>query len=175
MFDTFRKGIKQINKDENPKKFSFDFKLMLAYQIVMMTLFVLRPIDSPLHQTYLAVFLAFMLIIISIFHKLRSNWSWPGLSFTSIPSIAFNLVFTYIFLGFSSYIVIPGEKSLEFTFANIESLLIESWGVILQAASIPVLTPWFLSGVGIAFMNSTVSLNLATLKQSEFNAQCGNS
>ncbi len=175
MFDSIWKKLEQQSKVISCKRISFDLKLMFVYHIIMMILFGFRPINSPLHQTYLAAFLAFILIIYSIFHKLRSNWSWPGLSLTSIPSITFNLVFTYIFLAYASFMVIDDGKVPELTFTSIEPLLVESWGVILKAASIPVLTPWFLGVIGIAFMNSMVSLKLATLKLSEFNAQCGNS
>ena len=114
-------------------------------------------------------------MLVSFFNKLKSNWSWPGLSITSIPAITFNLAFTYIFLAFASYAMTTGGDFPDVSFANFEPLLIESWTVILKAASNPVFTPWYLAGLGIAFMNSMVSLKVATLKKSEFEAQCGNS
>ncbi|MCP4323504.1 MAG: hypothetical protein GY787_16970 [Alteromonadales bacterium] len=175
MFESIKRKLDEQNKDSDPKNMSLDFKLMFVYHIVMMILFGLRPIDNPLHQVYLAIALLLALILASFIHKLKSNWSWPGLSFTSIPSIAFNLIFAYVFLAFASYAMTTGGNFPALSLANIGGLVIESWGVMLKAASLPVFTPWYLAGIGIVFMNSMVSLKLATLKKSEFEAQCSNS
>jgi len=175
MFESIKRKLEKQNKDSDPKNMSLDFKLMFVYHIVMMILFGLRPISDPTHQVYLAIVLLIALVLISLLHKLKSNWSWPGLSFSSIPSITFNLILTYVFLAFSSYAMTTGGVFPDISLSNIEVLIMESWVVMLQAASLPGLTPWFLAGIGIAFMNSMVSLNLATLKKSEFEAQCCNS
>ncbi|MBT1065901.1 hypothetical protein KJY73_20170 [Bowmanella sp. Y26] len=174
MFESIKRKLDEQNKDNDPKNMSLDFKLMFAYHIVMMILFGFRPIENPIHQAYLAIALIMALILASLIHKLKSNWSWPGLSFISIPSITFNIVFTYIFLAFASYAMTKGGNFPAISLDNIEGLVIESWGVILQTASNPIFTPWYLAGLGIAFMNSMVSLKLATLKKSEFEAQCRN-
>ena len=175
MLKSIRRKLDDQNKDNEPKNMSLDFKLMCVYQIAMMILFGLRPISNPLHQVYLAITLILALTLVSFFNKLKSNWSWPGLSISSIPSIIFDLVFTYLFLAFSSYAMTIGGNFSDVSLANLESLLMESWEVILQAASNPVFTPWYLVGIGIAFMNSMVSLKLATLKKSDFEAQCSSS
>jgi len=175
MFESIKRKLDEQNKDNDQENMSFDSKLMFVYHIVMMILFGLRPIANPIHQVYLAIVLLVALVLISFIHKLKSKWSWPGISFSSIPSITFNLIFTYAFLAFVSYTMTSGGDLPAVSLANIEALAIESWGVILQAASVPVFTPWFLAGIGIAIMNSLVSLKLATLKKSEFEAQCSNS
>jgi hypothetical protein len=175
MFESIKRKLDDQNKDNDPKNMSLDFKLMFVYHIAMMILFGLKPISNPLHQVYLAITLMLALILVSFFNKLKSNWSWPGLSISSIPAITFNLAFTYIFLAFASYAMTTGGSFPDVSLSNLESLLIESWSVILQAASNPVFTPWYLAGIGIAFMNSMVSLKLATLKKTEFEAQCSNS
>jgi hypothetical protein len=174
MFESIKKKLGEQNQDNDPKNMSLDFKLMFGYHIAMTVLLIFRPISNPLHQVYLAMTLLLILVLVSLFNKLKSNWSWPGLSFSSISSITFNLAFSYLFLAFASYAMITGnfpDASLE----NIEPLLIESWGVILQAASNPTFTPWYLAAIGIAFMNAMVSIKLATYKKSDFEAQCSNS
>ena len=175
MFESIKRKLDDQNKDNEPKNMSLDFKLICVYQIAMMILFGLGSISNPLHQVYVAITLILALILVSFFNKLKSNWSWPSLSISSIPSITFDLVFTYLFLAFSSYAMITEGNFTDVSLANLESLLMESWPVILQAASNPVFTPWYLSGIGIAFMNSMVSLKLATLWKPDFEAQCSNS
>lgn len=175
MFESIKRKLDEQNKDNDPKNMSLDLKLMFVYHIAMMILFGLKPISNPIHQVYLALTLLLVLIIVSFFNKLKSNWSWPGLSFSCIPVITFNLIFTYLFLAFASYAMTTGGSIPDVSLANFETFLIESLGVILQAASNPVFTPWYLAGIGIAFMNLMVSLNLAILKKSEFEAQCSKS
>ena len=175
MFESIKRKLEAQSKESDPKNMSLDFKLMFVYHIVMMILFGTRPLDNPIHQAYLAACLASILIIVSSVHKLKANWSWPGLSFTSIPSLALNMIFIYVFLAFSSYAITTGGQLPSVSVANIEALAIESWSIVIQAASIPTLTPWFLGAVGIAFMNSMVSLKLATLTKSEFETQCNHS
>ena len=103
MFESIKRKLDDQNKDNEPKNMSLDFKLMCVYQIAMMILFGLGSISNPLYQVYLAITLILALILVSFFNKLKSHWSWPGLSISSIPSITFDLVFTYLFLAFSSY------------------------------------------------------------------------
>lgn len=175
MFKLINRKMEGQNMDSDSKDMSLDLKLMVVYHIVMMILFALRPISNPINQLYLAILLLVMLVIISLFHKLKNNWSWSGLSFSGIPSLIFNLIYTYTFLAFVSYAMTSDGNHPDIALANIEALVIESWYVMLQAASNPVFTPWFLAGVGICFMKSMVSLKFMTLKKSEFEAQCRNS
>ena len=172
MFEAIKRKLDEQNKDNDPKNMSVDFKLMFVYHIVMMILFGFRPIDNPINQVYLAIAVLLALVVASSIHKLKSNWSWPGLSFSSIPSIIFNLVFTYAFLAFASYAITTGGEFPKLSLANIESLLNDSLGVILKAASKSVFTPWYLAAAGICLMNVLTSLNLATTKKTEFEAQC---
>ncbi|WP_036801695.1 hypothetical protein [Photobacterium marinum] len=171
------KFLKRNLKDQNnnSEDMSLDFGLMFVYHIAMMILFALRPISNPIHQVYLALVLLVVLVLISSFHKLKCNWSWPGLAFSNVSSLIVNLISTYIFFAFVSYTITSAGDFYEISLENIDVLIIESWNVILQAASNPVFTPWFLAGAGIGFMNSLVSLKIVTLKKSEFEAQCRNS
>lgn len=152
---------------------SLGFKLMFVYHIVMMVLFIFRPIENPNHQLYLAISLVIIFVLMLVGHKKIKNWFWPGLSFSSIPSVLFNLVFIYIFFAFFSYSMRVTANYPKISLENIQPLFIESWEVMLQAASVPALTLWFLAGLGILIMNSLVSLKLASLKKEGFEAQCG--
>ncbi|MCP4163959.1 MAG: hypothetical protein GY760_28180 [Deltaproteobacteria bacterium] len=172
MFESIRKKIDEQNEKYGRKKISFDFKLMFVFHIMIMILAALRPIENPIFQVCLAISLAVVLIVISIKHKSKSNWSWPGLSFTSIPLFVLNLIFTCAFIVFSSFTMITGGDFPEISSLNIMSLLIELWKVVLKAASNPVDTPFFLGILGIFFMNSMVSLKLSALSKDDFEAQC---
>jgi membrane-associated HD superfamily phosphohydrolase len=172
MFESKEKESADRNNAQDLKNMSLDFKLMFVYHIAMMFLFAVTPIKNPVQQAYLALLLMLVLVSVSCIHKIKSNWSWPGLTLTSLPAFMFNLVFTYAFLVFSSYVMQQGDAFPQPDIENIEVLLTESWQVVLQAASKPHLTPWYLGGLGIAFMNAMVSLRLSTLKQTEFDAQC---
>lgn len=174
MFESIKRKLNSHNEGNTLNTISLDFKLFFVYHIVMMILFGFRPIQSPIHQVYLAVVLLTVIIFISILHKIKSNWSWPGLTFRSVPSIAMHLILTYLFFAFSAYIIVDGVFP-DLSSSNIEGLITNSWAVILQAASYPVLTPWFLAGAGIVFMNSMVIFRFSAHKKSEFEAQCGNS
>ncbi len=156
------------------KDISFDFKLMFVYHITMMFLFMFNPIEEPLKQLEFAVTLSILLIIASVVHKLRTNWTWPGLSRSSIPSAIFTLIFTYSFLVFSSSTISNMDIISNIDLESLESLMVKSWRSILNAASNPTFTPWYLAGAGIGLMNILVALNLATHKKSAFKVQCKN-
>lgn len=158
------------NQDSN--KGTFDTKLQLVYHLAMMFLFIAKPIADAMQQVYLALLLLIILVAVSCIHKIQSNWTWPGLSISSLPSLVVGLGFTYAFLAFAAYSMVHGEGFPHLSVENFTTKLVEAWPVIKTAALNPVYTPWFLVGLGIAFMNAMVSLRFATLKQSEFDAQC---
>lgn len=154
---------------------SFDFKLMFVFHIVMMALFGARPFDNAKDQILLAIGLGCVLVIVSIVHKMKSKWSWPGLTAMSIPGAALNVVFLYIFFAFAAYTMHPSIPVPEIEFSSIIQLIGKSWPVILQAISIPVVTPWYLAGVGIVVFNVLTSLKIVTIKKAEFESQCRDS
>jgi len=69
----------------------------------MMILFGVRPLDNSVDQVLFAFALGFLLFAISIIHKFKAKWRWPGLSLTSIPGVIFNIVFSYVFFAFAAY------------------------------------------------------------------------
>jgi hypothetical protein len=175
MFDSIRKKIDEQNKDNNPKNMSLDFKLMFVYHIAMMVLFGTRIVDNAADQALFAFVLFLVLVLISVVHKFRAQWKWPGIGIFGFPSALIGVAFVYAFLAFAAYTINP-----DFVFPNFQDisyidLIAESWTVIITAASVPVFTPWYLAGVGIGVFNLLTSLKLVTTKKSEFETQCINS
>ena len=174
MLDLIKNKISNDGENEKSKDISLDYSLMFVFHICMMFLFMFTPIEDPKSQADFAAILALILIVTSVIHKLKSNWSWPGLSKTSIPSAILTLVFTFVFLTFASTAMTGGDFPV-IDIENIKSLIIESYHTIINAASNPRFTPWYLAGAGIGLMNILTALNLVTHKSSDFNAQCKNS
>jgi hypothetical protein len=179
MFDSIRKKIEEQNKDNNPKNMSLDFKLMFVYHIAMMILFGTRMIDDAAAQALFALALFVVLILISAVHKFRAQWQWqwqwPGIGLLGLPSAILGVAFVYAFLAFAAYIINPDFSFPDLQNINYIDLIAESWSVIIAAASVPAITPWYLAGIGIGIFNLLSSLKLATTKKSEFVAQCKNS
>ena len=175
MFETIKNKLDESNKENSPKNMSFDFKLMFVYHIAMMVLFGARPIDNAYDQIIFAIALGVILIVASGFHKLKHNWSWPGLDIMNIPGVIFSLLFFYVFFGFTAYAMNPDIPEPEIQLDNLPAIAKEAWPIIMQAISIPTFTPWYLAGFGIVAFNILSSLNLANQKKSEFESQCVNS
>lgn len=172
MLESLLNKFKAKNEKHSPGNMSFDFKLFFVYHIAMMILFGERPIESPLNQAMFAMALGIALIVASIIYKAKYNWSWPGLSVTSIPIVIFNIIFLYAFFAFSAYTIVSNGNIPDIKNTDILLLIQESWGVMLQAFNHPALTPWFLGGAGIMVFNTLSSLNLVCSNKDEFEAQC---
>ena len=164
-FETWRERINKKNEDRSYKNTSFDFKVFGIYHIAMMILFAASPFDNANDQALVALILGFILFGGSVAHKIVTKWKWPGLSPTSIPGSAFNVLFIYIFLAFASYSMTPEIDLPSITIENIAATFEESKSVIMQAASRPRFTPWYLAGIGIGVFNVLSSLNLVSLRK----------
>lgn len=165
----FNSAISHSTKDDT---ISFDYKLMFFYLFTMGGLAVFNPLDNAIQQVQLAGALLAILCIISIVHKVKHKWSWPGCSLLIIPSILFHLFTSYVMVSFVSYIL-AGEGHLpSISLAQFLPVLAASFDMIVLAASSPVVTPGYLAGFGILLMNIMVSVKLSTPKTSGFIAQC---
>ena len=160
------------NEENSPQNMSFDFKLFFVYHIAMMILFGARPIDNPINQAIFAGSIGTAILIISVAHKIKYRWNWPGLSWTSIPASIFNLAFLYGFFAFAGYSMNPNVSAPDFLRTDIFALLQELWTIMLQGFNLPTFTPWFLAGIGIMVFGILSNLKLVTLKKDEFEAQC---
>jgi F0F1-type ATP synthase assembly protein I len=172
LFESIRKKIDEQNKENSPKNMSLDFKLFFVYHIAMMILFGMRIIGDAKTQTKFALVLGVVLVFISVLHKVKAKWRWAGPGYLGIISAIFNIVFVFAFLAFSANMFNPSIDMPEFNVGGIVKLISDSWVVILSSASVPALTPWYLSGVGIGVFNLLSSLKIAHTKKSEFEAQC---
>ncbi len=175
MFDSIRKKIDEQNKENNPKNMALDFKLMFVYHIAMMVLFGTRIVDSAASQALFALVLFMVLVLISVVHKSRAQWKWPGIGILGLLSALLSVVFVYAFFSFAAYSMNPDFVFPDFQSISFIDLISESWSVIITAASFPVIAPWYLAGIGIGVFNLLTSLKLVTTKKSEFEAQCINS
>lgn len=172
MFEFLKNKFHRSKEDNSAKNMSFDFKLMFVFHIAMMILFGARPFDNAKDQILLAIGLGCVLVVVSVIHKVKFKWSWPGLTLMSIPGTILNIVFLYIFFAVASYSMHPSIPVPEIKLSSIAQLIGESWPVILQAISIPVFTPWYLAGIGIVAFNILESLKITTSKKTEFESQC---
>ena len=175
MFESLKTKFRKYEEDNSTKNMSFDFKLMFVFHIVMMILFGIRPFDNAKDQILLAIGLGCVLVIVSMVHKVKSKWSWPGLTVMSVPGAVLNIVFLYMFFAYAAYSMHPNIPVPEIELGLIGQLISESWPIILQAISIPVFTPWYLAGVGIVAFNVLTNLKIVTLKKADFESQCRNS
>ena len=175
MFESIKNKFIEGNKNSSIRNISFDFKLMFVYHITMMVLFCVRPPINAKLQIIFTMLLAITLFIVSIIHKVKSRWVWPGLSLLSIPSIIFQLIFLYLFFTLASYSMNSSYSVADIPFDSLTLFVKETWPIILQAMYRPVLTPWFFAGFGIVMFNILGSLSLVTQDKSEFESQCINS
>lgn len=153
------------------KNISFDFGLFFIYHLAMAALFVGRFIKSAKKEALFAIFLGAVLVAPSVVHKVRSRWKWPGLDKFSLPSALLSVVSVYVFFVVTAYIF-TGHKSPDFYTVKLLDLIKDSWFVVLKAASIPWMTPWYLAGVGIGVFNLLSSLKVVTSKKLVFESQC---
>ncbi len=141
MFEEIKNTMDDSKKENSLRNMSLDFKLMFVYHIAMMVLFGARPIDNANGQILFAMTLGAILIVVSVFHKVKHNWSWPGIKAMSIPGALFNLIFLYVFFAFTAYAMNPDIPAPAFQISNIVVLATDAWPVIKQAILIPIYTP----------------------------------
>lgn len=151
---------------------SFDLKLLFVYHIAMMILFSTRPFDDAYGQIVFAVVLGAVLIIVSVIHKIKHNWSWPGLTINMVPGFVLNLLGVYAFMVFSSYSMNSDIPFPEFQLDDLPAFLNETWTLIVKDMFRPFKTTWYLGILGIGLFNILHSLNLASMKKSEFESHC---
>lgn len=173
MFKSIRKKLNEANNDDI-KETSLDIKLMFVYHIAMMLLFGTRIFDDSITQALFALVLFIVLVVISLLHKFREKWKWPGISMFILPSALLNLAFLYAFLAFVGYTINPDFVLPNLQSINLPLLITESWAAIINTASYPAMTPWYLAGIGIGVFNLLSNLKIVTGKKSEFEAQCKN-
>lgn len=166
--------IKDQSRKHNKKSpMSFDAKLMFACQLILFLTMFFKPFDTVLHYVYLAAFLLTTFMLVSIWHKLQSGWSWPSLSLKNIVSAVFNVVATYAFFSFAAYSMSNKTLATSLSPDHWEALLLETSQVILQTAlSDSNTVVWFLIGAAIFCGNLLRDFNFLVITQHEFEQQC---
>ncbi|MFM2577395.1 hypothetical protein [Vibrio fortis] len=160
-------------KEAEKPPMSFDAKAMFGCQLIMFLTMFIKPFETVLHYVYLAAFLLAAFMLVSIFQKLKSGWSWPGLSLKNIVSAAFNIAATYAFFSFVAYSMSDTTLAARLSLENWEALLHETSQVILQTAlSDSNTVVWFLIGAAIFWGNLMRDFNFLVMTQYEFEQQC---
>ena len=161
----------KTQRDEQAKPMSFDMKLSYAYFIPLMILFVTRAISSPRAMVALACCLGSILTAVSVWHKIRHRWRWPGVTARNILYAVLGLGWGVFFFVFASHTMLPKEPA-PWKARELTSILLQTWALILKAGSIPLFTPWFLFGAGIVVLNILYALRFMALKREQFLENC---
>lgn len=128
------------------KEISFDFKLFFVFHGCMMVLFVVGRL-FPIHLLIGIVgVLLFVLAGLSVHHRVKSDWRWPGIGVKGLLSAVFSIALGLFFLG----AVTPRISPLD-----------------------PAFFPWFAAGGGIILFWVLSSLKIVFRSESEFQSHCG--
>src|ERR1051325_797039 len=104
------------------KEMSVDFRLMFVYHGSMMVMMVLGQTLSRRQEILITVVLVGILVSVSLKHRARSNWHWPGVGIKEILSAVATAALISFFL----------------------------WGASSMSPTLtPQIVPWFLAGAGI--------------------------
>lgn len=128
------------------KEISFDFRLFFVFHGCMMALFIVGRI-LPIEVLISVVsILTFVLAGLSIHHRVKSNWHWPGVGIKGIFGSVFGLAAGLFFLGSATPRVSPLN---------------------------PGIFPWFAAGGGIILFWILSGLKVVFQSESEFQTYCG--
>lgn len=125
---------------------SLDYKLMFAWHISMMFLFISGRALTTSQELEVAVILMVILVSLSMRNRRARNWHWQGTEPKQVFFVAGGIVLTAIFL----YAATP-----QFPLSN------------------PAFFPWYMAGLGIGVMNALAGLRLVCWSETEFAADCG--
>jgi hypothetical protein len=138
-----------LNDTSYPRKWSemsTDFKLMMAYHLCMMVLFVVGGAVGVIIELAIAASVLAIALVISVWRKLAAGWRWPGVGFKETVWALAGIVL----MGVFAFAATP-----------------------LASPTSPVMLPWYLAIVGIGIFNTANTLRLATQSEAEFLSQCG--
>ena len=154
-------------------KLSLDFKLFFAFHFSMMILipFGVYALLSPLQMATLAICLFASLATLSVRHRIRRRWNWPGSTLKGTASALVNLVLCSGFFLFASvFIVNQGiPDDLPEDAAGMLRLSLDNFA---ELVSRPHVTPFCLAGIGIIVTNFLTGLKLMPLDEKVFTACC---
>lgn len=125
---------------------SLDYKLFIVFHGCMMILFATSGHFPIFFQIRFVSTLACVLAVISIVHRKRNKWHWPGVGIKGAFAALVSLALGLFFLGS----VIPRISPLS-----------------------PRIFPWFAAGGGIILGEVLFLLNVVCLSKKEFLRHCG--
>lgn len=158
-------------KAKAAKSISFDMKLSYAYFVAIMILLATRLISSPKTLVILACSLWGILTALSVTHKIKSRWRWPGIAPKHLLYAVINIVWGVVLFAYASHIMLPKEPA-PWEAETLSAVVKRTWELVLKAGSRPTLTPWFLFGAGIFVFNTLYALRFMTMKQDNFLRNC---
>lgn len=139
----------QIDDKKYPKSWremSFDFKLFFVFHGCMMVLFIIGrafPIEVLIG---IVGALLFVLAGLSIHHRIKSEWHWPGVGIKGLLGVVFSVALGLFFLGAATPRISPLN---------------------------PTFFPWFAAGGGIILFWILSGLKIVFQSESEFQGHCG--
>jgi len=128
------------------KDMSYDFKLFFAFHICMMILLITGNAIGVVIKLAITVLLAGILLFLSLAHRKKSQWHWPGVTARNV----INAIVTIIFGGIFLYAGYP-----------------------LFSPANPRLLPFYLAALGIIFFNTLFFLKIVCMAEAEFLRSCG--
>ena len=128
------------------KEMSFDFKLFFVFHGCMMVLFMIGRAFPIQVLIGIVSLLLVVLTSLSIRHRVKSVWHWPGVGVKGVLGVVFSIAVGLFFLGS----VTPRISPLNSAFF-----------------------PWFAAGGGIILFWILSGLKIVFLSESEFQSYCG--
>lgn len=127
------------------REISLDAKLMFAYHICMMVLFLVGRQLSVRVEAWLAAIALTIAALISLFHRQRAGWKWPGVSVVNVLAALAALALGGVFLLSATPLFPPNS---------------------------PAALPWYLAGAGIILFSVLSSLKVVVPSKEEFLKCC---
>ncbi len=170
MFDSISKGF-------GGRRFrpSYDMKLTYAYFVPMMVLFagtsmVGTTLPLPLLLA-ISCGLFGVLASLSVLHKKKHGWRWPGLTAGRVAIGALNVLWGIVVLVSAAGFMLPPEER-PWRQDGLPAILEASWDVFLRALALPGLGPFLLFGAGIIVLNTLYALRLMEMYEDDFRKHC---
>ena len=129
-----------------PRKWSemsLDYKLFFVYHGSMMAMMVAGRSLSTRSTLQVVVVLIGLLTAISISHRQKAGWRWPGIKFPDVLKAAGTLLLILLFL-FAATPMFPPVKVL----------------------------PWYLAGAGIGMLGILTAVKVVDISEAEFALHC---
>lgn len=166
---------KEFGRGKQHQRMSFDMKLSYAYFLPMMFLFMASGIsDKGVPVPVLLGVPATLLLalcLLSILHKIKHGWRWPGVTVGNVFGTLLNVLWGIVFLVFVAGIMLPA-KERPWHQKGLPAILNASWEVFVNALLHPFLGPFLLFGAGIVVFNTFRALKFVVTYEDEFRKNC---